>query len=128
MDKLYEELHQRNIPLSVAVYPWPAQLAHDRVDSRQVQIWQQWCDGRCKRFINMFPAFFALKDACSPAQPGCWYLNDFIFGDTHYNSAGDEIAGKILIKSLTVSPVDKHSEAPSGSSRKIAGSNSPTQP
>lgn len=128
MDKLYEELHQRNIPLSVAVYPWPAQLAHDRADSRQVQIWQQWCEGRCKRFIDMFPAFFALKGACSPAQPGCWYLNDFIFGDTHYNSAGDEIAAKILIKSLTASPVDKHSEGPSGSSREVAGGNSPTQP
>ena len=30
-----ELLAKRNIPISVVVYPWPAQIAHDTVDSRQ---------------------------------------------------------------------------------------------
>lgn len=107
MDTLWRELQARNIPLSVVVDPWPAQLAHDSVDSRQVRIWQEWCQGRCKRFVTMFPAFFAVKDSCSRMQPGCWYLNYFLFGDTHYNSAGDAIVAGVLVQSLTDLPPAK---------------------
>jgi hypothetical protein len=107
MDVLWRELQARNIPLSVVVDPWPAQLAHDSVDSRQVHIWQEWCAGRCKRFVTMFPAFFAVKGSCSRMQPGCWYLDYFLFGDTHYNSAGDAIAAEVLVKSLTDVPAAK---------------------
>lgn len=107
MDLLWQELKQRNIPISVVVYPWPAQLAHDTVDSRQVRIWRDWCEGKCKRFITLFPAFFAVKEQCSRLEPGCWYLNYFIFGDTHYNSAGDAIAADVIGKSLAESPAAK---------------------
>jgi hypothetical protein len=55
----------------------------------------------------MFPAFFALKDNCSTLQPGCWYPKYFIFGDTHYNSAGDKVAAQVLIDSLTLTPPAK---------------------
>lgn len=107
MNALYRDLAGRNIPLSIVVYPWPAQLAHDSVDSRQVQLWRQWCEGRCRRFINMFPAFFAVKDNCSTLQPGCWYQKYFIFGDTHYNSAGDKVAAQVVVDSLTLTPPAK---------------------
>ena len=111
MDELYRELQQRNIPVTVVVYPWPAQLAHDRVDSRQVRIWRDWCDGKCKRFVNLFPAFFAIKDQCPPLQPGCWYLSHFLFGDTHYNSAGDAVVADAIGKSLEETPVKKLNSA-----------------
>ncbi len=104
MDLLWRELQDRNIALSVVVDPWPAQLAHDKVDSRQVTIWREWCKGRCKRFITMFPPYFAVKDQCPRSQPGCWYLDDFIFGDTHYNSAGEALAADVLIDSLNRTP------------------------
>ena len=107
MDFLWLELQQRDIPISVVVYPWPAQLAHDKVDSRQVQIWREWCEGKCKRFITLFPAFFAVKQQCSPLEPGCWYLKYFVFGDTHYNAAGDAIAAEVIGKSLEDSPALK---------------------
>jgi hypothetical protein len=107
MDTLWLELQERNIPLSVVVYPWPAQIAHDRVDSRQVRIWRDWCQGKCKRFVTLFPAFFAIKDQCSPFQPGCWYLSHFIFGDTHYNSAGDAVVAEEISKSLAETPASK---------------------
>ena len=95
MTELWQVLQQRSIPISVVVYPWPAQLAHDTVDSRQVQIWQDWCEGKCKRFISVFPEFFAVKDAARRARPGCWYLQDFIFGDEHYSPAGNAlVAGR----------------------------------
>ena len=70
MTLLWQELAKRNIPLSVVVYPYPAQLIHDTVDSRQVRIWREWCEGKCKRFISVFPAFFAAKDQCSAIAAG----------------------------------------------------------
>jgi hypothetical protein len=108
MDLLWQELAKRNIPISVVVYPWPAQLAHDSMDSRQVRIWREWCQGKCLRFVTLFPAFFAVKDRCPRTQPGCWYLSHFIFGDTHYNSAGDALVAGEISKSLTEIPANKH--------------------
>ena len=104
MTKLYQMLQERGIPLSVVVYPWPAQLAHDKVDSRQVQIWQDWCKGRCKRFISVFPDFFAVKDACPIGRAGCWYMQDFIFGDEHYSRAGNALVAQAVGKSLEANP------------------------
>ncbi len=111
MDLLWRELQDRNIALSVVVDPWPAQLAHDSVNSRQVTMWRDWCQGRCKRFITMFPTFFAVKQQCPRTQPGCWYLNYFIFGDTHYNSAGEALAADVLIDSLNNIPPAKREPA-----------------
>lgn len=107
MDGLWRELKERNIPLTVVVGPWPAQLAHDTVDSREVKIWRDWCEGKCKRYVNLFPAFFAIKDQCPPSQPGCWYLSHFIFGDTHYNSAGDALVADAVGKALVENPAIK---------------------
>lgn len=107
MDTLWQELQRRNIPISVVVYPWPAQLAHDTVDSRQVRIWREWCQGKCKRFVTLFPEFFAIKDQCPRFEPGCWYLSHFIFGDTHFNSAGDAIVAEVISQSLEEAPAAK---------------------
>ena len=114
MDVLWRELQERNIPLSVVVYPWPAQIAHDTADSRQVRIWQDWCAGKCKRLISLFPAFFAVKERCPKSQPGCWYLSHFIFGDTHYNSTGDALVASVISKSLEEAPPAKREVKSSG--------------
>jgi hypothetical protein len=114
MDLLWQELAKRNIPISVVVYPWPAQLAHDSADSRQVRIWREWCEGKCRRFITLFPAFFAVEEQCPRTQPGCWYLSHFIFGDTHYNSAGDAIVAGVIADSLAEKPVAKRQAQVSG--------------
>jgi len=104
MDILWQELEKRGIPISVVVYPWPAQIVHDTIDSRQVRIWRDWCAGKCKRFISLFPAFFAVKEQCPKSSPGCWYLSHFIFGDTHYNSTGDALVADVIGRSLEETP------------------------
>jgi hypothetical protein len=104
MSDLYELLKQRGIPISVVVYPWPAQVAHDKVDSRQVQIWRDWCNGKCKRFVSVFPEFFAVKNACPASQPGCWYMRNFIFGDEHYSRNGNALVAEAVGKSLEANP------------------------
>jgi hypothetical protein len=108
MDLLYEELAKRNIPITVVVYPWPAQVIYDKVDSRHVQIWREWCQGKCKRFVTVFPEFFALKEQCPKSQPGCWYLQDWVFGDIHLNASGNAVVADAVSKSLEQMPPTKH--------------------
>ena len=104
MTLLWQELKSRNIPISVVVYPWPAQVVRETAESRQVRIWREWCEGRCKRFISLFPAFLAVKDQCPRIQPGCWYLRCFTFGDIHYNANGNAVVANAVIKSLEELP------------------------
>jgi hypothetical protein len=112
MDLLYDDLAKRNIPISVVVYPWPAQLIYDKVDSREVQIWREWCRGKCKRFVDIFPEFFAEKDKCAKAQPGCWYLHNWTFGDIHLNANGNAIVAAAVSRNLeAVAPVKRTAEA-----------------
>ena len=104
MTLLWQELEKRNIPISVVVFPYPAQIAYDTSESRHVRIWREWCEGKCKRFISVFPAFFAAKDQCPRSQPDCWYQSLFTVGDTHYNAAGNALVADTVAKSLAGDP------------------------
>jgi len=114
MTLLWQELAKRNIPISVVVYPYPAQLVFDTADSRQVRIWREWCEGKCQRFISLFPAFFAAKEQCPRYQPGCWYVNYFILGDIHYNAAGNTLVADVVSENLAETPVVKRAQAETG--------------
>jgi len=104
MDLLWQDLAQRNIPISVVVYPWPATLIYDSVDSREVRIWREWCEGKCKRFITAFPEFFAVKAQCPKAAPGCWYLKDYVLGDIHLSAEGNKIVADVVSRNLEETP------------------------
>jgi len=110
MTLLWQELEKRNIPISVVVCPWPAQMVHDTTDSRQVRLWREWCEGKCKRFISLFPAFSVVKDQCPRSQPGCWYPSLFIYGDIHYNAGGNVLVADAVIKSLAGTPPTKRQQ------------------
>jgi hypothetical protein len=107
MTLLWQELNERNIPISVVVYPYAGQIIYDSADSRQVRIWREWCEGKCKRFISLFPAFLAAKEQCPLSRRGCWYAKLFIFGDIHYNAGGNALVADAVIHSLTAEPVVK---------------------
>jgi hypothetical protein len=100
MTLLWQALAQRHIPISVVVYPWPAQMVHDTADSRQERIWKAWCAGKCERFISLFPAFFGTKTHCSWIEPGCWYSDLYLFGDYHFSVAGNVLVANAVIDSL----------------------------
>ena len=94
MERLKAMLAARGIAMSVAVYPWPDQLEFDRVDSRQVTIWKDWCARNgCARFFDHFPAFFAFQ-----AEHPDWREKLFISGDVHYTRAGNELIARDLRK------------------------------
>lgn len=95
MGKLADLLAARNIPLTIVVYPWAQQIAQGDRDSRQVALWQQFCAGRCKAFINLFPAFFAAAESDKN-----WYEHLYIVGDDHFSAAGNRMVFRELEKRL----------------------------
>lgn len=86
MQKLADLLATRNVKLNVAVYPWMFQLHSGDQDSRQVQIWRDFCARNRAEFINLFSAFFAAKQS-NPQ----WLEQMFIPGDFHFSAYGHEI-------------------------------------
>ena len=85
----------RNIPLTIVVYPWAQQLAQGDRDSRQVSLWREFCQGRCKAFINLFPVFFAATEADKD-----WYEHLFILGDDHFSAAGNRFMFREMARHL----------------------------
>ena len=95
MGKLSDLLASRGIPLTIVVYPWAQQIAQNDRDSRQVRIWRDFCPGRCKTFIDLFPPYFAIAD-----RDKNWYEHLYIIGDDHFSVAGNRILYEELAKRL----------------------------
>lgn len=95
MRALADLLAARKIPLTIVVYPWAQQLAQGDRDGRQVSLWRDFCPGRCKAFINLFPAFFAATEADKD-----WYEHLFILGDDHFSAEGNRFMFRELVKKL----------------------------
>jgi hypothetical protein len=95
MTKLADLLASRGIPLTIVVYPWAQQIAQNDRESRQVALWRDFCPGRCKAFINLFPVFFAAADSDKD-----WYEHLYILGDDHFSVAGNRMMSEELAKRL----------------------------
>ena len=95
MRALAELLAAKKIPLTIVVYPWAQQLAQGDRNSPQIALWRDFCAGRCKTFIDLFPAFFAAADADRD-----WYEHLFILGDDHYSAEGNRFMFRELEKRL----------------------------
>jgi hypothetical protein len=95
--RMLADLLQRNgIPMTIVVYPWPALIAAYDPENRQVTMWRDFCArNSCKKFIDLFPAFKAEKDAHDD-----WYERLFIFGDFHLSAAGNRLMFRELAKQL----------------------------
>jgi hypothetical protein len=75
-------LDKYNIKLIVGIYPWPDQVYHKDLNSRQVIIWQDWAIQHNVKFFNMFPAFINL------GNPQKVITDYYIQGDVHWNAKG----------------------------------------
>lgn len=108
MDRVHGLLAARGIPLSVGVYPWPQQLLYDDEGSRQVEIWRDWCAGKCRSFFDHFPAFFRYRRD----HPG--FLKElFIWGDVHYSARGNQVLADSLIAQYRSRPILPSADASS---------------
>ena len=96
MQRLSDLLAARKIPAD------DRGLSLGAADSRRViatagryALWRDFCPGRCKAFINLFPAFFAAADADKD-----WYEHLFILGDDHFSAAGNRFMFRELARHL----------------------------
>jgi hypothetical protein len=95
MQMLADLLKKNGIPMTIAVYPWPALLAAYDPDNRQVTMWREFCARNCKKFINLFPAFNAEKAAHAD-----WYERLYIFTDFHFSAGGNRLMFRELAREL----------------------------
>ncbi len=95
MAALSDLLAARKIPLTIVVYPWAQQITQGDRDSRQVSLWRDFCQNRCKAFINLFPVFFAAADTDKD-----WYEHLYISGDNHFSAAGNRMMFQELARHL----------------------------
>ena len=95
MGALVDMLAARKIPLTIVVYPWAQQIAQGDRNSRQVSLWRDFCEGRCKAFVDLFPVFFAASDADKN-----WYEHLYIVGDDHFSAEGNRMMFQEMAKRL----------------------------
>ena len=95
MNKIYFMLKKNNIKMTIAVYPWPQQLKHDKVNSKHAVMWKEFCEKRCNNFINYFPLFFKEKEENSFLKV---YKKYYFWNDVHFNKVGNKIIAKKLIE------------------------------
>ena len=96
MNQLHTLLSSKDIKLSVGVYPWPEQLRRgDLEGSRQETIWRDFCEKRCKIFINVFPTFKTLVENNGVETV---YQKYFLQNGVHFNEYGNEVISETLIK------------------------------
>jgi hypothetical protein len=99
MIKLSELLKKKKILLSVGVYPWPGQIFYDSTESKQVILWRNFCENRCKNFYNSFDSFLTLKKMQSPETIVRKY---FIRRDVHFNREGSFIVAKDFVRTYVM--------------------------
>ncbi len=95
MGLLHQLLQKHQKGMTLAVYPWPDQIVHKDLQSRQVTFWQDWADKHSVTFFDFFPLFI------SPESDSTDILSkNFIEGDVHWNKRGHERMAQELLKKM----------------------------
>ncbi len=94
LDLLHRLLQQHHKSMTIAVYPWPDQIVHKDLHSRQVTFWEEWANERSVSFFNFFPTFI------TPEADSKQFISQyFIEGDVHWNELGHMVmAEELLLK------------------------------
>jgi hypothetical protein len=90
MTLLVELCRRHGIAMTIAVYPWPQQILHHDLDSRQVAIWRAFAERHGLGFINYFPDFIGSRDPVETIR------ELFMKGDSHWNVAGHQVIARRL--------------------------------
>ena len=94
--KLSDYLKTKNIKLSVVIYPHPTELLHSQKNSKIVQKFENFCNLRCHKFINLHNFFFDEVEKFGLIKT---YKKYFIFRDFHLNKEGNiKFAEKLIEK------------------------------
>ena len=97
MEELFFFLREKNIQISVLIYPHQASIKFDQRNSLYKDIWEKYCIDKCYKFIDAYSIFFDIVDKSSKEQVmNMYYIN----GDPHFNEKGNNIIFEKLIKIL----------------------------
>ena len=97
MNELFLFLKQRNIKLSVLIYPHQASIKFDKKNSLYKEIWKNFCLNKCFKFIDAYSIFFEELENSSKEQVMERY---YIKNDPHFNYEGNTMVANILYKNL----------------------------
>jgi len=92
MTELAQFLHRRGIALTVAVYPWPAQVRSGTRPSRAEIEWSGWARQNQADFLSLFPIF--VNEQAPEAIIGKYYIRN----DGHWNEEGHRLVAEALMK------------------------------
>ena len=98
MDRLAELVRPRGIALTVAVYPWPDQIRHHDLHSKQVAFWKDWAAAHGAGFIDYFPRFIGSAPAKEVLD------RYFIRGDVHWNEEGHRLVADGFLEQYAARP------------------------
>lgn len=87
MQKLCDYLARRNIPLGVAVYPWPDQILERDSATAHTAVWEKWANENRVSYFSLFAKFLE-RDARETLK------ENFIPGDVHWNAHGHALVAK----------------------------------
>lgn len=98
MEKLKQLLDTHGIKMSVAVYPWPAQLMHNDRGHPGVTVWKEFCERvSCYSFVDANTPFYDAMEK----MPLMDVLNtNYLPGDFHFTPAGNTLVYKSLDEML----------------------------
>ena len=95
MEKIYKILKQKNIKLSIVVYPHPVQIINNNLNSRNERMWKKFCLQKCDKFINLSSYFENIK-LSELETINKYYIN----GDIHFNQYGSELISELFLENF----------------------------
>ena len=99
MQLLANLCRNKNIILTIAVYPWPDQIINHDLNSFQSQFWSNWAKKSGANFINYFP-YFIPPNSDTTSVHGI-IDSYFIPGDVHWNKEGHRIVANVFLHNFS---------------------------
>ncbi len=91
LKKLFLLLNENNIESNLVIYPWPAQILYG--DTKHRPYWENFSKQNKINLINLYPYF-------ESENKREFILDNFIFGDVHWNKNGNKKVFEALKKEI----------------------------
>jgi hypothetical protein len=78
------------------IYPWPAQICHEDRFSWSMHVREMCSRLGCAGVIDAIPVFRSLAAGLGDK----WYKGYFLYGDVHFNEAGNKVVAEELLGAL----------------------------
>jgi len=98
MTRLSHLLKEKQIPLTLAVYPYPDQIVHRDLESIQVIFWKDWASEHEIDFLNLFPYFIHSEDPFDVLDR--YFINGLGYSDAHWNVEGHRLVAGVFLDFL----------------------------